>query len=218
MPYMMVTIDDIKNVSFFKQLNDNELKQLISISKKRFFSKNEILFYEKDIPQNLIILLDGLVKIYKIDPKNNEIVLHKFNGVNFIAEMPTFESIPYPASAAFETDGKVIEIDFNKFKENFLSNKEVAIAVFKSLTHKIKYLDNVIALNVILDSTARVAKYICENEEALKMKNNQLSQYLHMTPETLSRILKKFTKLGFIQKIDYSYVLLDREALTILYE
>ena len=215
---MMVTIEDIKNVSFFKQLNDDELKQLISISKKRVFSKGEVLFYEKDVPKNLIIILDGLVKVYKIDPKNNEIVLHRFNGINFIAEMATFESVPYPASAAFETDGKVIEIDYEKFKTNFLSNKEIAIAVFKSLTHKIKYLDNVIALNVILDSTSRVAKYICENQEALKMKNNQLSQYLHMTPETLSRILKKFTKLGFVQKKDYSYTIIDRKALTILYE
>jgi len=215
---MMLTINDMKRVSFFKQLNDDELKLLISISKKRVLTKGEILFYEKDIPKNLTIILDGIAKVYKIDPKNNEIVLHRFCGVNFIAEMATFESIAYPASAAFETEGSVIEIDFKKFKESFLCNKEVALAIFKSLTHKIKYLDNVIALNVILDSTARVAKYICENKEALKMKNNQLSQYLHMTPETLSRILKKFTKLGFVQKKDYSYTIVDREALTILYE
>jgi len=86
------------------------------------------------------------------------------------------------------------------------------------LTQKIKFLDNVIALNVVLDSTARVAKYICENDDALKMKNNQLAQFLHMTPETLSRILKKFTKLGFVEKEDSSYKIINKEALTILFE
>ncbi len=215
---MVVTINDLKNVSFFNKLDEHDIKSLIAISKKRVFSKNEILFYEKEIPKNLIIILDGTVKVYKINPKNNEIILHRFKGINFIAEMATFESIPYPASSAFETDGVIIEIDFKEFKEKFLCNKDIALAIFKSLTHKIKYLDNVINLNIVLDSTARVAKYICENQDALEMKNNQLSQYLHMTPETLSRILKRFTKLGFVKKEDYSYIIVDKEALTILYE
>jgi len=215
---MIVTVDDIKKINFFKDLNIAEIKHLIAISKKRILSKGKILFYEKEIPTNLTILLDGIVKVYKIDPKNNEIVIHRFQKVTLIAEMATFENIAYPASASFETDGSVLEIDFIKFKENILCNKEVALAIFKSLTQKIKYLDNVIALNIVLNSTSRVAKYICENQDSLKIKNNELAKHLHMTPETLSRIFKKFSKLGFIQKKNYSYVIVDRKALTILYE
>jgi CRP/FNR family transcriptional regulator len=215
---MIATIDDIKKISFFKHLNIDEMEHLISISKKRTLSKGEVLFYEKEIASNLTILLDGIVKVYKIDPKNNEIVIHRFSEVALIAEMATFETLPYPASAAFETEGNVLEIDFEKFKERLLYNKEVALAIFKSLTQKIKYLDNVISLNIVLNSTSRVAKYICENKDALKMKNNELAKHLHMTPETLSRTFKKFARLGFIQKKNCSYVIVDKEALAILYE
>ena len=214
----MLSIDELKSISFFENLDEKELKLLLSISRKRTFSQGEILFYEKEKPKHLIMVLEGVVKIYKIDPKNNEIVLHRFRPKNLIAEMAVFEGIPYPASAAFESDGSVLEIDFEKFKEYFLGNEDIALALFKSLTQKIKYLDNVIALNVVLDSTARVAKYICENDDALQMKNNQLAQYLHMTPETLSRILKKFAKLGFVEKEDISYKIINKEALTILFE
>ncbi|WP_297485502.1 Crp/Fnr family transcriptional regulator, partial [Sulfurimonas sp.] len=104
------------------------------------------------------------------------------------------------------------------FKEYFFSNPEITLELFKSLTQKIKYLDNVIALTVVLDSTARVAKYICENSEALSMKHNKLAQYLHITPETLSRIFKKFSKLGFVAKDAGSYTILDKESLEILFE
>ena len=214
----MLTIEELKSINFFEHLDDRELKLLLSISRKRTFSQGEILFYEKDKAQHLTMVLEGVVKIYKIDPKNNEIVLHRFRSKSLVAEMAVFEGIPYPASAAFESDGSVLEIDFDKFKEYFFKNEDVAYALFKSLTQKIKYLDNVIALNVVLDSTARVAKYICENNDALKMKNNQLAQYLHMTPETFSRILKKFTKLGFVEKEDNSYKIVNKEALTILFE
>ena len=214
----MLRIEELKSINFFENLDDKELQLLLSIARKRVFSQGEILFYEKDKAQHLTMVLEGIVKIYKIDPKNNEIVLHRFHPKSLVAEMAVFEGIPYPASAAFESDGSVLEIDFEKFQEYFLANKDIALALFRSLTQKIKYLDNVIALNVVLDSTARVAKYICEDEDAFKMKNNQLAQYLHMTPETLSRILKKFTKLGFVKKENNSYKIVNEEALKIFFE
>jgi CRP/FNR family transcriptional regulator len=214
----MQSVDELRDITFFENLSTAELEQLATISRKRKFSKGEVLFYEKDESRFLTLLTEGILKVYKTDPKNNEIVLHRFNPKSLVAEMAVFEEMPYPASAAFETDGEVIEIDFVKFKENFICNKKIAFAFFKSLTQKIKYLEGVIALNIVLDSTARVAKYICENEEALEMKHNQLAQYLHMTPETLSRIFKKFAKLGFIEKEGSLYKIQNKEALSILFE
>ena len=214
----MLSIETLKKVGIFQNLNERELKLLLSISRKRNFEQGEVLFYEKDRAKYLTLVLDGVVKIYKVDPKNNEIILHRFIPNNFVAEMVVFEQLPYPASAAFETEGSVLEIDFEKFKEYFFSNPEITLELFKSLTQKIKHLDNVIALTVVLDSTARVAKYICENSEALSMKHNKLAQYLHITPETLSRIFKKFSKLGFVAKNAGTYTILDKESLEILFE
>jgi len=214
----MQDLKELSNIKCFGNLTNNELKLLASIARKRNFSKGEVLFYEKDEPRYLTLLTSGTLKVYKTDPKNNEIVLHRFLPGTLVAEMAVLEGIPYPASACFESDGSVIEIDFIRFKEEFLTNPDIALNFFKSLSRKIKYLEDVIALNIVLDSTARVAKYICENDDALTMKHNQLSQYLHMTPETLSRIFKKFTKLGFLEKEGSSYKIIDKESLTILFE
>ncbi len=214
----MLSTEILKDIGVFGHLNERELKLLLSISRQRKFEEGEVLFYEKEQAKYLTLVMDGIVKIYKVDPKNNEIILHRFVPNHFVAEMAVFEGLPYPASAAFETDGSVLEIDFEKFKEYFFSNPEITLELFKSLTQKIKHLDNVIALTVVLDSTARVAKYICENDEALEMKHNKLAQYLHITPETLSRIFKKFSKLGFIEKNKSAYKILDKESLEILFE
>jgi len=214
----MLSIDTLKKVNMFKHLDEPELKLLLSISRQRHFSDGEILFYEKEKPQYLTVVLEGVVKIYKVDPKHNEITLHRFVPNNFVAEMAVFEGIPYPASAAFETEGSVLEINFEKFKKYFFTKPEITMALFRSLTQKIQYLDNVIGLTVILDSTARVAKYLCENNAALGMKHNKIAQDLHITPETLSRVFKKFTKLGFIAKEQGTYKIVDRNALEILFE
>jgi CRP/FNR family transcriptional regulator len=215
----MQDINELRSIGFFENLSDEDLQKLATISRKRRFSKSEVLFYEKDEARFLTLLTEGVLKVYKTDPKNNEIVLHHFTPGSLIAEMAVFENIPYPASAAFETDGSVIEIDFVKFKEEFMCHPDIAFGFFKSLTQKIKHLEGVIALNIVLDSTARLAKYICEHEEGLSMKHTQLAQILHMTPETLSRLFKKFYKLGFIEKDEKGkYTIKDREALSILFE
>ncbi len=214
----MQIFQELKEIKFFENLDEKELKYLSSISRKRQFKKGEILFYEKETPQYLTLLCSGVLKVYKTDAKNNEIVIHRFMPTSLVAEMAVLEGMNYPASAMFDSDGSVVEIDFKKFKNNFLTNPDVAFNFFKSLAQKIQYLENVISLNIVLDSTSRVAKYITQNTEALVMKNNQLSQHLHMTPETLSRIFKKFTKLGFIEKLNGEYRIINREGLTILYE
>jgi len=214
----MPQLKELREIKFFENLQDEELEILSSFSHKKNFKKGEILFYEKDTPKYLTLLIEGVLKIYKTDVKNNEIVLHRFTSGSLVAEMAVFEEIDYPASAMFDSDGTVIEIDFFKFKNSFLTNPDIAFAFFRSLSEKIKRLEDVIALNIVLDSTSRTAKYICENENALKIKNNQLANYLHMTPETLSRILKKFTKLGFVEKNGSGFEIINREGLTILFE
>jgi len=214
----MYDINELRKIYFFEKLDEKELKLLSTFSTKKTFSKGEIVFYEKDKPKSLILLVEGVLKVYKTDLKNNEIVMHRFKPTTLIAEMVVLEGVSYPASASFDTDGTIIEIDFAKFKKEFFSNPEVALNFFRSLSRKIKHLEDVIALNIVLDSTARIAKFICENEEALGMKHSQLAQYLHMTPETLSRMFKKLVTLGLVEKSSKGYIIKNREGLQVLFE
>lgn len=214
----MQNIEDLRKISFFENLDEKDLKLLASFSRKRSYSKGEIVFYEKEIPTSLIFLTEGILKVYKTDLKNNEVVLSRFKPITLVAEMVTLEDLPYPASGSFDTDGTVIEIDFEKFKKEFFNNPTVALNFFKSLSRKIKNLESVISLNIVLDSTARIAKYISENEEALRMKHSQLAQHLHMTPETLSRMFKKLVTLELVEKTSNGYVITNREGLRVLFE
>ena len=167
----------------------------------------------------MILLLEGILKVYKTDPKNNEIIMHRFTPLTMVAEMALLEGIPYPASAAFETEGTVIEINFERFKKEFFHHPEIALMFFKSLSKKIKYLEDVIALNVVLDSTARLAKFICENRvELATLKHYNLAKQLHMTPETLSRTFKKLVVLGLLEKESGGYKIKNKEGLEVLFE
>jgi len=212
-------VKDLKEISFFENLDDKQLNLISSFAKKKNYEKGSILFYEKEKPTSLILLTEGSLKVYKTDPKNNEIIMHRFLPVSLVAEMAVLEEIPYPASAAFESDGTVIEINYERFKKEFFHNPEVALIFFKSLSKKIKYLEDVIALNIVLDSTARLAKFLCDDRVELKtLKHYDLAKHLHMTPETLSRTFKKLVVLDLVEKDNKGYIVKNKEGLKVLFE
>lgn len=210
---------ELRQFSFFENLSEEQFAILAKISVKKHFEKGSILFYESEKPKSLILLIEGILKVYKTDPKNNEIVMHRFSPTNMVAEMAVLEGIPYPASAAFETAGVIIEVDFEEFKTQFFQNPDIALMFFKSLSKKIKYLEDVIALNVVLDSTARLAKFLCDKSNALDtLKHYEVATHLHMTPETLSRTFKKLVVLDLVEKEPEGYKIKNREGLKVLYQ
>lgn len=87
----------LKQCSFFGKLDDENLKRLSSFSRKKDFQKGTILFYEKEQPKCLTFLIKGVLKVYKTDLKNNEVIMHRFQAVSLVAEMPVLDILlPLP--------------------------------------------------------------------------------------------------------------------------
>jgi len=212
-------MEKLRSFYMFKNLSETILQRLKSISQEKEYKKGNILFYEGDRPEHLIILTEGILQIYKSDPKGNKIVLHSFYQPSLIAEIANFEKMPYPATAEFLTDGKVILIDYEIFEKEFLKNPDVAFTIIKSLSDKVRLLENVITYDIVLSSTGRVAKFIYEHEDDfLHLKKSDIASIMNITPETLSRIISKFKKLGLLVKEEGGYKVVDKEGLRSFFE
>lgn len=212
----MISLEDFY---LFRKIAPEQMTRLKEISIERHYHQGNILFFEGDMPKELLLLVEGIVKIYKVDHKGNQVVISYFFPPTLIAEMANLESMPYPATAEFETDGRIIAIDYAAFEKEFLKNPEIAMMLIKSLNLKIKKLESTISRNLAMDSTSRVAKFIYENEMLfLDLKLNKIASILHMTPETLSRILKKFKSLGILETDGKSYHIIEKEELREFFE
>ena len=105
---------------FFDSLSPKELEELKQITHKKSFTKGEILFYLGDTPKYLHLLVSGVVKLYKHDIRENEVVLHNLTAPNLIAEIVNFEELSFPANCAFESDGEVYLIEYEAFKDDVI--------------------------------------------------------------------------------------------------
>ena len=190
---------ELKNLYLFEGLEEKTLKKIETISSIEKLNKDNILFYEGEEPKYMYILLKGIIKLYKVTSVDKELVLKYFHENELIAEVANFEEINYPATAQAFTNIEVLKIDFAKFKDEILSNPRLSYIVTKSLIKKIRNLENLVSMHLVLDSKERVAKFIYENpEEFFNTKNVLIAEILNITPETLSRILRIFKNENII--------------------
>jgi CRP/FNR family transcriptional regulator len=209
----------LKDIPYFSSLSDEHLKKLEQISYFKNYHADELLFYEGDQPSKLYILVDGVLRLYKTNPKGHEIYIHQFVPISMVGELANFENMRFPASARFITNGTVLKIEYKSLENMFFKNPDICMEIIKSLTKKLKVLSNVIHNEMILTSEAKVAKFIDEHKELFEtVRNNQIAAILNVSPETLSRTLAKLKKNGIIA-IDkkHAITILDETALKKLF-
>jgi len=204
---------DLSRLFLFRGLTPQEIKEIESFTIVKNLKKDEIVFYEKENPAYLHLLVSGSARVYKVDNKGNELIIHKFMPPTLIAEMANFENIPYPANCAMDEDGVILKIEFEPFKK-FMKKGDVCFSIMSSLLTKMKYLDGIIQDNLILDTETKIAKFIYDNDEMFgELKQHSIASLLNIKPETLSRKLKKFKELGIIENIGSKLVVKNKEKI-----
>jgi len=191
----------LKMIDLFSNINENTLDEICLITTSVKYDEKSIIFYEGDSSKYLHCLVSGVVKLYKTTSHDKEIILKYFHPNELIAEVASFENIPYPATALANTQVEMIKIDFEKFKKIIYGNPELSFAIQVSLIKKIKTLEKVISRHIILDARERVIEYIYDNtEDFFQMKNVEIAKILNLTPETFSRVLKTLKDEGCVDK------------------
>ena len=201
-------------IQLFSKLSEENLARLRDQAILKNLTKESIVFYEGDESDHIYVLLEGTVKLYKTSPKGTQIQINRFDAPAVIGEYACFEQVPFPATCEFLTDGKMAKVP-TSFIFNSLHEESFALEMIKSLTSKVMILSSLVHKETIYSSEAKVAKILIENVEIFqKLKHNEIASILNITPETLSRILKKFKKNYLIEGLkEGSIRILDVEGL-----
>jgi len=193
--------DAIKSIDFFKDLDEEQVAFLQEISSIRKFSADTIVYYEDDIDYSLQFLVNGTIKIYKIDKYDNEIFLYYIYSNNMISEFTSIDesSIYCFSNAEFTEDGLILSIDFKKFKKKFINTGILTHSFIKEILNKTHQLQCILNRELVYDATAKVAFMLNNDLEMFnKLKRTKVAFMLHIQPETLSRVLKKLSRSEII--------------------
>ena len=210
----------IRKISFFNNLSDEQINIIASISTVSKQPNKSILYYESDINKNLLFLVEGLIKIYKVDKFNNEIFLYHIYKNSMISELTSTNNkeIYCFSNAEFIEDSIVLSINFEKFQEYFLSKNILTMELLEVLLNKTHQLQCIVNRELVFDATAKVAFMLSQDLEMFnKLKRQEVSFMLHIQPETLSRVLKRLSRNEIIQ-VDLGTVkITNNEALVSIF-
>lgn len=192
---MMFTLRDIP---LFAGLSPKYLELLQSQMHIHHYNKGSILFYEGDSSPYLQILIEGTVRLYKTTPKGKEVHMHHFTEPEVIALFPALEKIPFPASCEFISSGIIGLIPLSQIDE-CMRDLPFSISLIKALSQRMKLLATLLHKETVYSSDAKIADLILNNPSIFeRLKNNEISSILNMTPETLSRILSRLKSENII--------------------
>lgn len=196
----------LSQLNMFSSLDEKELESLASISHVSRYKEGANLFLKGDVSSSLMLLIEGIVSIFKHDNKGNEIVIGYFTRYRFLAEAATLRHTELPSSATFKSDGAVLKIDLAKFEELFMSNPQISYAMIQSLLHKIDLLQQNIHFNIASNSSEKILFFYKQNPKlSLDLKQYEIASVLGMVPETFSRNIKKLLKEGKLEKVSTGY-------------
>lgn len=217
----MIKLEDaIRSITLFSHVNDEELAILQEISHTEKFEKDAVLYYEADTTDKLLFLLDGQIKVYKIDKYDNEIFLYYVYPCTMISELSNLQDgkIHCFSNTEFIKDSTLLCIDFAKFKEKFLYQNELVLKFIKELIYKNQQLQCIINRELVFDATSKVAFMLINDLEMFnQLKRTKVSLLLHIQPETLSRVLKRLVRSGVIEIDKGKIVIKNKEELQSIY-
>ena len=213
--------ETIKKISFFNNLDDKQVELIASISNVSKHSNKSILYYESDINKSLLFLVEGLIKIYKVDKFDNEIFLYHIYKNSMISELSstTNSDIYCFSNAEFTEDSIILSVNFEKFKELFLSKNILTMELLEILLKKTHQLQCIVNRELVFDATAKVAFMLTQDLVMFnKLKRQEVSFMLHIQPETLSRVLKRLTRNGTISIENGEVIIENKEDLISIFK
>lgn len=219
-------LDSLAALPHFQLLERALLERIAAGSHARHLDAGTMLFHDGEPCRAFFAIQRGGVKLYRSTPDGHEQIVHNLGAGQTFAEAALLNLGRYPASAvATESPTEVIEIGGETFLRLLGEDPRVARAMVGSLCMRLVSLVERVEELSLVHAGSRLARYLLRQPGAgpssrvkieLSLAKKELAAHLSMTPETLSRLLRRWQELGWIESERSSVTVLDAAQLSAL--
>ena len=164
----------------------------------------ELLFMQGDKVDACFILLDGWVKLYRLNHNGDEAVVNVFCRGESFAEAAVFSMRNYPVAAEAVTDARLLRISCSTLLQNVRDNPQFAFSMLASTSQHLQGLVRQIEQLKTYTGAQRVARFLtslCPVPEGsctigLPYDKALIAGRLGMKPESLSRAFVRLRNVG----------------------
>jgi len=204
-------------------LTNEQKDQLLLSSKEVFFEAGHYLFHQGDVANHTYLVKKGRISLFRLMPNGDEKLFKVFLADDVIAEMAMFMTPrQYPMSAKIEQDSILLEFGYQALITLVSESPTLSIKVMHYMSNKIAGLMNRVDILTQVKANQRLVMRLAElyrtqikkeGKVVLPVTKKLLATQLGMTPETLSRMIKKFKDDGYIVEHGHYITIINIVAL-----
>ena len=127
------TMSFLRKIELFRGLTDQEFNYLVTTVKPRKFLKNELLFRENGPREDIFIIFDGEVELFKSNRSGTELRLTYLGNGDFLGEGSLSDDSPHSISARALKDTVVVTVS----RDFFSHDANTTLKVFSNITRVI---------------------------------------------------------------------------------
>ncbi len=209
--------------SIISLLNAEQKEKLFESKTPIKFVAGEQLFNKGETATTMYLVEKGKVTLYQLMPNGDEKLFKVFLAGELIAEMAMFmEPRKYPMSARVEQETDLLAFNYEDVLNVFSGSPEVSLKVMNYMSNKICNLMSTLNILTQVNANQRLVMKLAElyraqvatkGKVSLPVTKKLLATQLGMTPETLSRAIKKLKTDGYIIEVGNQITLPDIPSL-----
>lgn len=216
-------VSDLRLLPHFRSLPPDLLDSVAAAARRVACKAGQTIFGEGELVRAFYFVRRGAVKVYRLSPDGREQVLHHLGEGRSFAEAAVLSMPRYPAHAVAVASGtELIEIGAERFLELFRSDPRLAAAMVSSLSMWLISLTERVEELSVASASARLAHYLLRLPSKVEGKavvlelplaKKELAAHLAITPETLSRLLRRWQDAGLLRSDGRRLEILDERLL-----
>lgn len=216
----MDNIDYVKKLSFFSEIDNEDINKIANLIIERKYRKNMMVFMEGEPAEAVFFVKNGKVKISKNTSDGKEHIIHIMTDGEVFAEACLFGISPYPANAEAIEDSEVYMIKNSDLEKMLETSPKTAIQIIKVMSKRLNLVSSQIENLALRDAYGKTASIVIQllkdngiaAEEGVVLKTNlsrqEMGNMVGLTRETLTRALTRLKNDGAID--------IDRDEIKIL--
>ncbi len=206
-----VTGELFRRVPLFSGLEREDLESLISVTTRRTYLKEAVIFFEHDAGDALFMIVSGRVKVTILSDDGREIILAVLSDNDFFGEMSLLDNQPRSATAIAMRETEMVVLHQKDFLSIVEKRPRVLINLLATLSSRLRKANQQIGNLALHDVYGRVARILLEmasetgnrqedGRVAFRRPTHQeIANMIGATRETVSRMISDLNRQGYIE-------------------
>ena len=210
----------LQKVPLFRHLSPTDLQRVVEVAREKSYPRHSVILFEDDPGDALYVVASGQVKVVLIGDDGREVILSVLGEGEFFGEMALLDDEPRSAHVIAMEDSDLLVLRREDFESLLAQSPQIALALLRELTRRLRRADEKVGALVLLDVTGRVARLLLELADdsggdriTRRLTHHTIAQMVGSSRETVSRTMRDFVSRGRIAVSRREIRILDRASL-----